>query len=186
MSLERHKLGVKVEAKSLAVWKWWRFKRKVKSFIEGERYVIQFKFKNLGAQRFHGGHASMYMSWPAGINVRWPLKIPPLEPNEVEYATYQGSSVILSEAVCSGLGLILCSSIASDGKQDIDLMDLDGTFQAQVGRDPSSVDSIQATTWSEFLTRYGFVISALGLFIVALEKIVSFLWWLQFLVRPDP
>jgi hypothetical protein len=186
MSSNKHKLGVEIEKKSLAVWKWWKLKRTVKSFIEGEPYTVQFRFKNLGSQKFPGGHASMYVSWPTGTRVEWPLKIPPLEPNETRYATCRGLPAASSEAICSGFGLVLCSSITSDDKQGVDLMNLEGTYQVHVGYDPRSVDDIQATTWSEFSTRYALVISAVGLLIVALEKVVSFFWWLWFLVRPDP
>lgn len=177
MSSPNHRLGVEVETESLAVWKWWRFTRKVKSFVEGEKYSIRFKFRNLGTRDFLGGNALMHVVWPVGTDVRWFMGIPPLEPSKSGYADIhwfaRRATVAVSEAICSGFGLILCHEINSDDKRQVDLADFDGAAQFNVGQGAESIDSIRVTTWNEFTTRYGLVISAVGLLILALEKVFA-------------
>ena len=188
MSSDGRKLGIQVEKRSRAVWRFWRIKVPAKSFIEQERFEIQFRFKNLGPERFPGGNALMYISWPVGTRVRWALRIPELEVNQSDYASFlpEATTTASSEAICSGYGLIFCDRIESQDKRRICLTDFEGTFQFQVGLEPTSVDSVSATTWESLYTRSGLIISAIGLSIVALEKIISFFWWLRFLFRPDP
>jgi hypothetical protein len=175
-----HKLGLRTETTSTAVWKWWKFRRgPIRSYVERETYKVQFKFRNLAAYPFPGGNAVMHVIWPNGIFVRWLIVIPQLNANQTAYGVFDDRTIFHSgEVITSGYGLIFCDEISSSDQQQVTLTDLDGHTVWIVGNAGSAVHSIHARAWADLYARYSMIISAAGLTIVALEKIVASLMWL--------
>ena len=170
-----HKLGLKVEPTSTAVWKFWELKYgPIKSYVEQENYTIRFTFKNLGSQRFPSGKATMSIVWPNGISVIWPLTIPELEIGQANYAAFSDGSIIhQGDIISTGYGLIFCNEISSRDQQDVVITDLDGISPYSVGG--GSIYSIPAKAWTDIYAKYSMVVSAAGLAIVALDKIIAFM-----------
>jgi len=182
-----HKLGTEVETKSLAVWRWWKLKWPVKSFIEQEQFMIRFRFKNLAPQGFPGGTARMEIRWPPLSKVRWLLTIPELEPDQEGYAKFEHGREETTSHIFSGiLSLIFCLDLTGNDSQDIDLTDFEGGYKYITGSHGNSIAAIPAITWTGHYAKYSMIVSAAGLLIVALGTIASFLRWLWLLFTPDP
>lgn len=187
MSSGGHRLGVTTQTRSLAVWRWWKLRWPVKSYIEQEGFMIRFKFKNLASQNFPGGTALMEMTWPPLAEVRWPLTVPKLEPNQEAYAIFPHGREETKSYIVSGiLSFIFCRVLSSNDNQNIDLTNFEGSSTHIVGPGGNSIAAIPATTWSGHYTKYSLIISAAGLFIVALGTVASFIRWLWLLITPDP
>jgi hypothetical protein len=182
-----HRLGLEVETRSEAPFlrmgkhKW----GKREDFVETESYALQFKFKNLGLTAFPSGRAFMDVEWTSQQKVSWDVDIPQLNPGQEDYARFNtGSTECQSQALSSGFGLFFCRKIDPWGTS---LTSIDGATQYVTGRVGNAVRSVKVTTWDTIYARYSMYISAAGLMIIALEKIVSFLFWAsQFLATRTP
>jgi hypothetical protein len=174
-----YQLGLEVEAKShapflkLGKWK----PRKREDFVETESYTFSFKFKNLGSQPYPGGHAFVQVRWTSGQFVRWRIDVPALAAGDEDYARFDyGSTEHESEILSSGYGLFFCEKIHPS---NTDLTSLDGRTRYKVGPGGNAIRSIKATTWNTIYAKYSMMVSASGLAIVALDKIIAALVWMR-------
>lgn len=174
-----HRLGLEVEAWSEAPFlkigkhKW----GKREDFVETESYALRFKFKNLQPAPFPSGHALMEVEWtPVHQKVGpWQVDIPQLKLGQQEYARFDsGSTEHKSEALSSGFGLFFCRKI---DPPNTNLTSLDGGTWYIIGPQGGAVRSIKVTTWNTIYAKYSMFISAGALAIIALEKLVPFLFW---------
>jgi hypothetical protein len=148
---------------------------KREDFVETEVYRLAFKFKNLQTIPFPSGQARMEVVWTSGQFVRWKVAIPQLKPGQEEYAIFDTHlTQHESEALSSGYGLFVCKEIEPG---NTNLASIDGMTSYSVGTEVNSVQSVKVTTWNTIYGKYSMYISAGALAIIALEKIIQFLFW---------
>lgn len=178
MSAATHRLGLKVETSSAAIWKWWKLKRgPIKSYVEGETYNIAFKFKNLGSHDYPGGNARMMIQWPSGtLFVVWAVTIPRLKIGEDDYAQFDenGETTHSGQVISSGFGTVSCIDVENRDNGNVTITDLSG----KISYHGVVIHSIPARTWADLYAKYSMIVSAGGLFIVALDRIVAALFWI--------
>jgi len=179
MSAVTHKLSLEVERSSTAVWKWWKLRRgPIKSYVEGETYDIAFKFKNLGLLDYPGGSAELMIKWTSeSLFIVWLVTIPKIRIGDEGYAVFDDNKRTRSDTVnSSGLGTNSLIYVGSADDGTVTVTDPSGriTYRA----DPYVIHSIPATTWTDLYAKYSMIISAAGLFIVALDRIVAALLWM--------
>jgi hypothetical protein len=120
----------------------------------------------------------MKVVWTSGQSVHWPVDIPQLKPGQEDYARFRNEKNTISteqksEAFSSGFGLFSCDGI---DPPNTGLASFDGATSYVIGKG-LSVQSVKVTTWDTIYSKYSMFISAVALFIVALEKIIPFLSW---------
>ena len=178
MSAITHQLGLEVEPSSTAIWKWWILKRgPIKTYVEQEKYNIAFRFKNLGAHDYPGGSAVMIAKWPNWEPiVTWPVMIPKLKVGEDDYAQFvqNGKKKISSDVISSGVGIVSYTCMKSGDNGNVTVTD----FSGKIPYEGRVIYGIHARTWADIYAKYSMVISAAGLFIVALDRIVAALFWI--------
>jgi hypothetical protein len=177
LSALAHKLGLIVETNSTAIWKWWILKRgPIKSYVEGETYEIAFKFKNLGKHDYPGGNARMMIQWPSGtIFVVWLITIPALKIGEEGYAQFDdGKTKHSGQVISSGFGTVTVLDVENRDNTKLELTDLSG----RVPYAGVVIHSISAKTWADLYAKYSMVVSAGGLFFVALDRIIAAILWI--------
>lgn len=167
-----HKLGIEINIQSEAVWKWWILKKPAKSLIESEPYRLNLQFKNLGDREFPGGEIQIVISWATRYKSYWTLKIQKMEPNDEKRAIAMRSDEIGSQ----GLALIYCYYVNSNDKAQVKLSSFDQSDEYEVGKSAEhAIGGMFCTTWSDIYTKYSMLTSAIGLALLALEKVAQFL-----------
>jgi hypothetical protein len=170
-------LGLRVETKSTAVWKWWILKHgPIKSYVDGETYDVAFKFRNLGSHDFAGGMARIMIKWQSGIFVVWAVTMPELNSGKDGYALFDdGRATHSGEVISSGFGTISCVDVRSRDQGTVTMTDLSGQIPY-----PSEIviHSIPAKTWIDIYAKYSMIVAAAGLFIVALDRVITAVLWL--------
>jgi hypothetical protein len=147
------------------------------SFIYHQPFEIAFHFQNISDETFPGAEFYYEVHWPSGQVVWKKFSIPPLKKNEPF-----NSPIFKTAALCEGYGLILILRGAAQwiikdeksfwprevecyrGEMAEDRMDISTNI--------ASVNSIRS---EEIYTMWGLVVSAIGLLIIALEKVLTFL-----------
>jgi hypothetical protein len=172
-----YKLILKTELKSKA--KLFRL-IPLKSFVSGERFECSWLFRNVSNERFPGTasrRVPIEIICPSGQIVNTSFLIPPLGENEI-WATPK----LASEALCEGFGLIFIrwrTPFVEDrkGKQRGVLFyrSKHSLKQNDNIRISESISSIKAKSREEIYEFWAMIISAIGLGIIALEKVFSFI-----------
>ena len=170
-----HKIGIDIQMFSEAMWKWWILrKRNIKSLIENEPYKLRIRFKNLSNRRFSGGRIQIVIVWSSQCKFHWFLEIPELNGNEELESRITRSDEVGSR----GLALVYCYSVTSKDRKNIMLWNFDGSEKYSVGAKLGyAIHGVYCMSWRDLHTRYGFLVSAIGLGIVAFERIVLLLLW---------
>lgn len=155
------------------------------SFIYHQPFEISFHFQNIGNETFPGAEFYYEIHWPSGqvVSERFPL--PPLKKNESF-----DSSIFKTDALAEGYGLIFISRRSSTliikdeknfwprevefykGERVEDYIDI-----------RASIASVNAIRSEQIYVVWGLVISAIGLLIVALEKLAEFIRWLPTVIN---
>jgi hypothetical protein len=158
LSAVTHQLGLIVETSSTALWKWWKLKRgPIKSYVEGEKYNIRFKFKNLGSHDYPGGNSRMMIQWPSGtLVVVWPITIPRLKIGEDGYAQFDenGKTILSGEVISSGYGAVSCIDVKSKDNGNVAITDLSG----KIPYHGVVIHSIPARTWVDLYAKYSMIV----------------------------
>jgi hypothetical protein len=173
-----HQLGLEVEIWSKApLFRLGKRKcGKREDFVETESYGLRFRFKNLGTAPFPSGHATIEVVWTSQQNVGWHVDIPKLNGGQEEYATFDTNlTEHQGEALSSGFGLFFCRAIHPSNTS---LTSLDGKTRYFIGPNVNAVRSVKVITWNTIYAKWSMIVSAVGLFIVALDRIVAALFWI--------
>jgi hypothetical protein len=143
-----------------------------KSFYAHRPLEISFLFENVGEERFPGGIFSWHIDWPSGQSVHEDCEIPALERNEK-----RSSKPYQTDALSEGFGLIFIAKLPSVSNGFAILQA--GTKEYKRPEDlVDSIGSVLAKRSQETYTFYGLLISAIGLSISALDKVIVLLRWL--------
>jgi len=143
----------------------------LKSFIAGEPYEISFKFENIGGKYIPSSSFSFSIRFNQQI-VWQTLVIPTLKKNEVYV-----SEPFNTDALSEGYDFVNIEIIGF-----IDYVPVDGmpiniyTEKNQIKPYtlPASIYPIKVKSWEEIYEFWAMIISAISLFIIAIEKINSF------------
>lgn len=155
----------------------------IKSFVSGEHLMCSFQFKNVSNERFPGTglrRVPIEIRWPSRQVVKISFLVPPMDENET-----CTTPTLLTEALCEGFGLIFIPWRTPDieDKKGIKRRVLfyrskDGLRHNDNIGVTQSISSIRAKPREEIYEFWAMIISAAGLAIIALEKILFFLNWL--------
>jgi len=132
---------------------------------------VSFQFENTGSETIPASTFKSRIDWPSGQQVTIPVQVPTLESKKK-----WTSEPKETDALCEGFGFLYVhpSHLVS------------GTFVPvsvngeRLDRQTSEVcvATINARRAQEVYALWGLVVSAFGLFVVALDKIVTFIRWL--------
>jgi len=174
-TVQNHRLGIDISVKSLAVWKWWILKRtNIKSLIEEQPYRLIVRFRNLADQDLPKGNIDLVVLWASGRKSYWTLEIPFLRRGE-ECETH---SIRQDRVGSEGLALMYCYSLNIGDQKTATLWDMSGTERYEATETARhAITGFFCTTWMDLYTRYGVLISAASLAIIALEKIAELFGW---------
>ena len=165
-------LMLKTITRSKAILGWWKFKKSVKAFIEGQEYEIHFEVTNIGKTLFPGGSLTVIADWPTPRPnpVVFHVPIPSLNSGKT-HKTDVKTSGCLSKGFClfTIVFPLYGPILANDGKP-VDLYDL---VRKKI-RPRYSFHSIKASTEEEKAEVYGLWIAAVSLAILAAEKLILF------------
>jgi hypothetical protein len=183
MANEGYRLGIQVEVSSEAMLRFWKCVLRAKSLIEGEPYKLTLKFANLTKGDFPGGRISIMVVWASRQKSYWEnIQIPPLRQEE----TKETMLVRRDRIVSAGFGLIFCYSLVSDDGSPASLWSIEGSEIYGIGKEAEHpIRGLRCNTWVDLYTKYGLLVSAVGLLIVALERLFSFFIWILKLIFPS-
>lgn len=172
---EAYKLTIKAIVKSKA--KLFKF-IPLKSIVAGEIFKISFQFQNISDETFPGVSFNYQIFWPSEQFTTDDFEIPALKKNE----SYN-SPTIETEAFCEGFALIFANKkhelMVKDEQGRMRLVKLyKGKHEDDYLRPQYSIASAKAKRSEEIYEFWAMIISAIGLLIIALEKIVGFFDWL--------
>ena len=138
-----------------------------------DKFLISFKFRNISNSTSPQGHFYWLIHWASGQAVSNDFDIPSLRSGENWVSTQYET-----DALAEGYGLIYVAYSSPRGT----------VFQFYFGNkivspiypkySGISIASIKAKKKEELYEFWGMMIAAIGLLIVALEKIISFLYYL--------
>ena len=143
-----------------------------KTFLAQQRLEISFLFENIGEEPFPGCVFSWHISWPNGQSVYASCDVPALQKNE-KYS----SEPYLTDALSEGFGLIFITNLPKVTNGFVMFQIRNREYRRQ-GDLEESIGHVLAKRSQEFYTFYGLIISAIGLLITALDKIIVLLRWL--------
>ena len=143
-----------------------------KSFYAHQPLEISFLFENVGEETFPGGIFSWHIDWPSGQSVHDNCDIPALERNEKKSCKpYQ------TDALSEGFGLIFITNLPQAANGFVTLQAGNKEYRRYEDL-ADSIGFVLAKRTQETYTFYGLIISAIGLFITASDRLVLLLKWL--------
>jgi hypothetical protein len=142
-----------------------------KSFYAHRPLEISFRFENIGEEPFPGCIFSWHIAWPSGQAVYASCEVPALQRGE-----NRQSKPYRTDALSEGFGLIFLTNFPSvpNGSTVLHV----GNREYRKREDIiESFGSVLAKRTQELYTFYGLMISAIGLLVTALDKIIALVRW---------
>jgi hypothetical protein len=143
-----------------------------KTVISGQQFDISFSFKNVGESAFPGCIFRWKIIWPSSQEDRGSFNVPALNKKESWISTPHRT-----DALCDGYGLIFIGEIPRLENALVQLV-IEGKEFRGIQELGDSIRSVNTRSSQEIYAVWGLLISAFGLGIIALEKIIMFLQWL--------
>lgn len=168
-SLKPYRLMIKTLAKSKA-----RFLKfiPIESFVEGEKFEVVFRVKNIGEEDFPKGVLRARIEWPSQQRTAFHGSIGPLKRN----GPPQMVAKVLVDALSNGYGLIFIDKYEDlQGKSHVVEYYDENRVKYQ-----HAISYIKFKTWEEIYGFQALIIAAISLAIIAIEKIST---WLTSLIN---
>ena len=163
-----YKLTIRAHAKSRARLLGGRLK--VEHFIVGQEYDVHFVVKNIGDETSPSGRCFIDITWP-GTKARttWEFPVKSLEPGECDV-----SETKTYLALSTGLATITLPKRITSGSRELQNV-VDFIFYRKDGNNrlpkTEAFDTIYATTPEAIYEYWALWVAAIGLIIIAFEKI---------------
>lgn len=143
-----------------------------KTVISGQQFDISFRFENVGEGIFPGCIFRWGITWPSNQKDGESVNVPALN----EKGSWP-SPPFRTDAFCDGYGFMFIEEIPQLENAFVELV-VEGKVFRRTTQLKESIRSVNARSSQEIYAVWGLVISAFGLVIVALDKIIAFLQWL--------
>jgi hypothetical protein len=144
---------------------------KTKDFFAGRKFEVSFQFENTGSETIPALIFASRIEWPSGQHVTTGVEVPALESKKKWTSKPEET-----DALCEGFGLLYMRPLLIVGSAFIPVSVNGERLDSKVGE--VCVATINARRAQEVYALWGLVVSAFGLLVVALDKIVTFVRWL--------
>jgi len=144
---------------------------KTKEFFAGRKFDVSFQFENTGSETIPASTFKSRIDWPSGQHVTIPVPLSTLEGKKK-----WTSEPKETDALCEGFGLLYVHSSHKVSGTSLPVSVNGERLDSKLGE--VCVATINARRAQEVYALWGLVVSAFGLFVVALDKIVTFIRWL--------
>jgi len=164
-------IGIEIVAESCFKVPYLRIPQK-STFINGEKYKLSAKIKNMGTKNFPGGNFQVIIQWSIGLSVFWNFQVKPLSPNEVIEPEYGITDVL------GGPALFLAKGNDVNGKV-VSFCDRWGNRLYSQPSGYTHVYSIIPKNAEALYELWALIIAVISLFpIVIKDVIIPFVQWL--------
>lgn len=164
-------IGIEIVAESCFKVPYLRIHKK-DTFINGEKYKLSAKIKNMGTGNFPGGKFQVIIQWSNGLSVFWNFQVKSLSPNEGEEPEYGITDVL------GGPALFLAKGTDANGQ----LVSFCDKWRNKLICQPSGythVYSIIPKNAEELYQLWALIVGVISLFpIVVKEVIIPAVQWL--------
>lgn len=144
---------------------------KTKEFFAGRKFEVSFQLENTGSETIPASTLKIRIDWPSGQHVKIAVPVPTLEGKKKWTSEPQET-----DALCEGFGLLYMHPSHIVGGTFVSVSVNGERLDSQMPE--VCVATINARRAQEVYALWGLVVSAFGLFVVALDKIVTFIRWL--------